>query len=188
MKRNYSQKGFTLVEILVSVFVFSLILGAATSLLFSSLSSQRRILATQQLVSQTNFLQEYMSRALRQAKKELGTPPGCLTSAGRGYNYEITNGGEGIKFINSTDECQEFFLASGRIKESLDGVEQFLTPDEFSVTTLEFSVSGEWQGDNLQPRASFVMDIASLALGKAESAVNLVSQTTISQRRIDIEQ
>lgn len=184
MKKLNPQRGFTLVEILVGVLVFSLIIGAAANLFFSSIASQRRILAIQQLVSQSSFLQEHMGRAVRQAKKELSDPAVCLTGVGRGYNYEITHSGQGLKFINRKNQCHEFFLQNKRIVEAINGVEQFITPDELEVSALNFAVLGESQNDNLQPRASFFLDIRNTG-AKPESEVSVQTQTTISQRNID---
>lgn len=182
-KNRHKMRGFTIVELLVSIFVFSLVVGSSINIFFFSIKAQRRVLSTQQLVNQTSFLQEYMGRAIRQAAKELGDPTTCLTT--RGDNYEITRSGAGLKFINRDDECQEFFLTGGRIKEDLDSVEQFLTPDEFQVSALNFAITGESQTDNLQPRVTLFMDIGTIGI-KPESRVSIQTQTTISQRRNDI--
>ena len=185
MKLYNKQKGFTLIELLVAVFIFSLIIGGASNLVVSSIASQRRILITQRLVSQSSFVQEYMSRAIRQAKKELGDPVVCLTGVGRGYNYELTHSGQGILFIDVKNRCHEFFVQGGRIVEDIGGVEQFITPDELTVTALNFTLLGESQDDNLQPRVSFLLDIGNTS-GKAESQMSIKTQTTISQRNVDI--
>lgn len=180
-------RGFTLVEILVALFIFSLFLGAVTNMFFFSIASQRRILAEQQLVSQVLFLQEYISRTLRQANKELVDPASCLTGVGVGYNYEITYSGHGIKILNRQDECQEFFLQNGRIVEAIDGFEQFISPDELEIVALNFEISGESQLDNVQPRVSLFIDLRSRG-GKPEDKIDIKVQTTLSQRRIDVEQ
>lgn len=185
MRNIGNNKGFTLVELLVAMLVFSLIIGAASNLLFSSIASQRRILATQSLITQTSFIQEYVSRSIRQAKKELSSPAVCLTTSGRGYNYEITHSGSGILFIDRQNRCREFFLENGRIKEGISGVEQYITPDELVVLSFNFTIRGESQIDNLQPRVTFFLDMTSVGV-KAESQASIQTQTTISQRKVDI--
>lgn len=181
-----NHSGFTLVELLVAITLFSLVIGGAVNILFSSIASQRRTLAQRQLISEASFLQEYMGRAIRQAKKELVTPATCLTGVGTGYNYEVTYSGQGLKFINQQDQCEELYVDNGRLKEALDGVSQFLTPDEITVADLKFSVTGASQTDNLQPKVTFYLDLKT-AGQKAESQVELKTQTTISERRIDAE-
>ena len=187
VQRTEKNRGFTLIELLVGLVIFSLLIGAVTNMFFSSIASQRRILAEQQLVSQTLFLQEYMSRTLRQANKELVFPALCLTEVGTGYNYEITHSGQGIKILNRQDECQNFFLQDGRIVESIDGFEQFLSPDELEVVAMNFEILGESQLDDIQPRVSFFLNLRSKG-GKPENQIDLQTQTTLSQRRIDVEQ
>lgn len=180
-----NRKGFTLIELLVAILVFSLIIGSASNLLFSSIASQRRILVTQEIIRQTSFVQEYISRSIRQAKKELASPASCLTTSGRGYNYEITHSGSGLLFIDRQNRCHEFFLENGRIKEGISGVEQFITSDELVVATFNFTIRGESQSDNIQPRVSFFIDMTSVGV-KAESQISIKTQTTVSQRKVDI--
>jgi len=173
-------RGFTIPELLVALLVFSLVIGAATNLLVSSLAGQRSSLAMQELLDQSSFVAEYMSRVLRQATKDVG--PVCLTA--RGLNYEITRGGEGIKFLNLQSQCQEFFLEDGRIKEEI-AEEQFLTSDNVTVTSLQFVVQGQSQDDNLQPRVTFAFEIEGQG-SKPESRPKLQFQTTVSQRNVDV--
>lgn len=172
------KKGFTIPELLVAIAMFSLIVGAATNLLVSSIGAQRRSLIGQDMTSQSSFVMEYMTRALRQAQKEL-FPPACLGN--RGDNYELTE--TGIRFINAQGLCQEFYLEEGRIKEVLDHEDpQNLSSDDFIVSQLSFQISGESQEDALQPRVTLVLAV------EHDSApqFGLQLQTTISQRNIDI--
>ncbi len=179
--RNWKLKirnggGFTLPELLVSLFIFSLVIMGAGGLLISAIGAQRRAGAQQELMDQASYLAEYMSRALRQARKEIDSPPACLTVAGRGFNYEITQGGQGIKFLNRLGQCQEFFLDGQRIKESIAPQESFITSDNLQVTKLVFYISGAGQEDNVQPKATFAIEL--------NGEVRI--QTTVSQRDVDV--
>lgn len=192
MKRPLLSRGFTIPELLVSLFIFSLVIVGAGGLLVSSISVQRRSGTQQELMDQASYLAEYMSRALRQARKELSTPPACLTgpTAGRGFNYEITQEGQGIKFLNSGNQCQEFRLAGTRIEEVFwaGGVvtsQAFLTSDNLQVRGLAFFISGAGQGDNLQPKATFAIELKGKILQAGSQPVTRI-QTTVSQRKIDV--
>src|SRR3989344_6317851 len=99
--RKDIQGGFTLPEILVAIFIFMLLMGSVSGLMLSAIAAQRRTLAVQELVAQTSYLSEYMSRHIRQARKETGQ--GCLSQ--QGTNYQLTSGGQGLKFVNSQDQC-----------------------------------------------------------------------------------
>jgi len=178
------KKGFTIPELLVAIALFSLIAGAGTNLLFSAIDAQRRSLAGQEMVSQASFIMEYMTRALRQAKKELVDPGLCLSS-GSGYNYEITDTGEGgVRFINAQNNCQEFYLESGTVWEVInEDLPKNLTANDFTVTQFSFVLQGESQDlDLLQPRVTLLLALESVS--SPESDLRL--QTTISQRNVDI--
>ncbi len=173
-------------EVLVALFIFSMIGGVGTGLLFSSMSAQRNSLAKQELVDQVSYTAEYMSRALRQAVKELQDPPACLTRAGRGYNYEVALTGNSVKFINSQGECKEFFLENGQVKERVNGGTAVnITSNTLQVRALRFSTQGESQTDTIQPRLTFIVDAVTLGQ-KPEERRSIELQTTVSQRSYDV--
>lgn len=189
-KLKIPEHGFTIPELLVSLFIFSLVIVGAGGLLVSSIGTQRRSGAQQELMDQASYLAEYMSRALRQARKELDDPPVCLTVAGRGFNYELTQGGQGIKFVNRLSQCQEFRLAGTRMEEAFWAgnvvtSQAFLTSDNLQVTGLAFFISGAGQGDNLQPKATFVIGLTGKVLQAGVQPATRI-QTTVSQRKIDV--
>jgi prepilin-type N-terminal cleavage/methylation domain-containing protein len=186
------EKGFTLVEMLVAIFIFTLTLGAIVSLFISGVRGQRNALATQRLLDQTSYSLEYMSRALRMALKEGQQDPllgDCLSQDG--LNYEITRGGSGLKFINhlENDDCQEFFLEGGRLKQrkKIGSAEEmlFLTSDKLEIVSLKFNLIGEDPLDIFQPRVTISLDIKGKGL-TTETMPQIHIQTTISQRNLDI--
>jgi len=177
LKKNLG--GFTLVELLVTVAIFSLIVSAASGVFVSALKAQRRSLATQELLDQTSFLMEYMSRAIRMAKKDDLAGVNCLS--GNKINYELTRSGLGIKFRNYKDECQEFYLDGNQLKEAKAGSLYALTSNHLRVSKFNINLSGQTQTDDLQPRVTLFLEIE----GKEKSKIRL--QTTISQRNLDIE-
>jgi prepilin-type N-terminal cleavage/methylation domain-containing protein len=188
MKRTQKkrEKGFTIPELLVALFVFSLVTGGATNMLLSGIAAQRSSLATQELLDQSSFAIEYMTRSLRQARKDLG--PTCLRA--QGLNYELTQAGEGIMFINANSQCQEFRLTAQRIEEVFwQGGEissqAFLTSNNPVITSLEFLLKGEGQDDDFQPRVTFAFKIEGQG-AKAESRPSLQFQISVSQRSVDV--
>lgn len=184
---------FTLIEILITVAIFSIIIAAASGFFVSAIRVQRRVLATQELLDQTSYALEYMGRALRMAKKELGD--NCLSSWG--LNYEIPGYwrlggdedlGKGIRFINALEgnDCQEFFLADGQLKywKKSSGETFPLTSDKLKITSLKFKLKGKSQGDDLQPRVTIFLEV--LGRGREGEQPKIQIQTTVSQRNLDV--
>jgi prepilin-type N-terminal cleavage/methylation domain-containing protein len=173
-------RGFTLIELLVVIAIFSIGIGSITGIFISGLSSQRRILAEQDILNQIGYAIEYMGRAIRMAKKDdisiSGQTKNCLS--GNKVNYETPTESE-IKFRNYQNQCQRFYLSSNQIFEEKDGTVLALTSPKIKVNTLKFKIFGESQDDTYQPRVAIFMEIESR--GK-----KLQFQTTISQRDIDV--
>ncbi|XOB41950.1 MAG: PilW family protein [Candidatus Nealsonbacteria bacterium] len=191
LNAKMTKGGFTLIEMLVAVMIFSLIIGAISGVFISGFRGQKSALSSQRLLNQTSYALEYMSRALRMASKQTTDIPACLSQ--EGLNYEITHNGSGLKFINhlEEDDCQEFFLEGAQLKyrkkigeagreETLD-----LTSSNLQITSLKFSISGEGQEDDLQPRVTIFLALKGKGQ-KLEEQPELKIQTTISQRNLDV--
>lgn len=179
------KNGFTLVEILVAMAIFSIIIGISLTIFLSALQAQRKALASQRLVDQTGYVLEYMSRALRMVKKQTAESPSCLSQ--NGLNYEITRGGKGLKFLNYQSICQEFFLDVNlkRLKEAKEDSEEFLTSAELEVESFNIKLMGESDQDTDQPRVTLFLKIKGKGQ-KPEEKPEIKIQTTISQRGLDL--
>ena len=79
MKRN---KGFTIIEMLVAVTIFTLVTGSITGLFISSIRSQSKVLTTQKLLDEASYAMEYMGRFLRMAKKDDSPTPSWYSIIG----------------------------------------------------------------------------------------------------------
>ena len=168
-----NNKSFTLVELLVTVAIFSLVAGAASGVFVQALKAQRKTLASQELLDQTSYLMEYMSRAIRMAKKDsLGA---CIDPK---LNYKIVD--NGIAFLNYQEECQKFYLEGNQLKES-NSTTSDLTSPSLWVNSFHIVEYGWSQDDDLQPRVTLFLEIS----GREKSKIKI--QTTISQRNPDIE-
>jgi prepilin-type N-terminal cleavage/methylation domain-containing protein len=170
------QKGFSLIEILVAISVFSIIIVVFLDLFSSALYEQGKNLSKSYLLSNTSYISEYISRALRMAKKDITGI--CIPAK---TNFELISSSQ-IKFLDYTSsECQEFYLdgTEKSIKVVKFGVTIPLTPSNIQVESLEFVVTGEDQTDNLQPKVTMSLELKN----KTET---LKFQTTVSQRDLDV--
>jgi len=174
---NNMRKGFTLIELIVSMTIFLIVMVSVIELFGSGIKAQKKSLALQTLSDSASYTIEYMSRTIRMAKKDL-----TGTYISTGCNFEtIANG---IRFLNYEREDQLFILDNGQVKEKKDDDSEFtaLTSDNFQVNKLSFNISGECQTDDLQPKVTIIMEIQT----KEIEPQTLNIQTTISQRDLDV--
>ncbi len=196
---KFRSQSFTLIEILVTIAIFSLILGIISSLFASALKAQKKSLASQELLRQTSYAMEYMGRQLRMAKRE-ETSDACLPLAGQNYEHEEdtsrTFDGKnyridyGIKFINHEGECCEFFLGqrtdesdyySLRFSKDLADPE-YLISDDFEVEEFNINLI---EAEDVQPRVTLFLKVKRKG-ERAEDQPMIEIQTTISQRDLNI--
>ena len=176
-------KGYTLIEILISMVIFSLISGAAFGIFSSTIEIQKYSLESQQLLGQFSYAVEYMSRAFRMAKR--AEDSACIDVDS---NYENPgNNDTTIKFLTYNGECVQFFLdgTSKQLKmKRNNGVALDLTSDNFEVTNLKFEIVGQDAPptDYLQPKVTLFMEIKGEGSGYQP---NMKIQTTLSQRDLD---
>lgn len=182
------KNGYSLIELLVAVGIFTIVIAAPTGFFVTSLKGQLKALSSQKLLDNTSYALEYISRSLRMAKKELSTDPStaCLLQGETilyGHNYQITQGGHGLKFINYKNECQEFFLSDGRLKDG----EDYLTPEDLEIISFKIGPVESWdQADTDQPRVTFFLEIKGGKGQRPELRPLIKIQTTISQRNLDV--
>ena len=181
IKKRIQSKGFTLVELLVSISVFSLIVSAMSGAFISTIRAQRKSLAFQQLLEQSSYLEEYISRSIRMGKKDISGV--CISAK---PNYEITHSNKGIKFLNYNRNCQEFYVSGSRLWENKNGVDLALTSSNLMVENINIELSGNSQTDNFQPRVTIFLKIKG-AGSKPEEQPEIKIQTTISQRNPDVQ-
>lgn len=185
---NEKKHGFTLVELLITGFIFSIIFGVATSTFVSAIRIQKYNMAHQQLLDQTSYAMEYMARALRMAKVDTGS---C--GVGNNVNYKLVDAGVTIRFKNYNDECQEFSWVDLDLDGNLETIvvtidgrleDVPLNSPDYLATRVEFTIGGEKRDtDDLQPRATVFMELQNNIL--REDKPKIIMQTTVSQRNLD---
>jgi prepilin-type N-terminal cleavage/methylation domain-containing protein len=175
------QKGLTLIEMLVAVAMFAITVVAVSGLFISSIRSQQRMLASQELSDQTSYVLEYITRALRMAKR--ATDDSCIP-AGKNYD-QTTFGTYGIKFIDHEGNCTDFYLdttaGGGQIKKVSSGSTNSLT--SFYLTVKHFDIN-IIDLNGVQPRVTIFLEIQ--GRGAYGSQPEIKIQATISQRNLNI--
>lgn len=164
-KKYLAQQGFTLVEMIVAVFIFSVVMIVAATAVVTMLDANRKAQATKTVMNNLNFALDAMTRAIR-----VGT------------NYESPNEGT-FTFIDSNNvEVTYKFTESGevgRIDREQNGA-GFLpvTAPDVDIDTLAF-----YPGTGAQPRVLVI--IRGTAGKTARTRVPFNLQTLITQRFLD---
>ena len=171
------EKGFTLVELLVSITVFAVVVAGATQMFASSIRGQLIILKSHNLLNETSYLTEYVSRSLRMAQRDVDGK--CID---KGKNYAVSSGQ--ITFMNYKGLCQSFKLDSGVVKvaqasNTSEFVFNNLTSPDLNVSLLDFSVEGDENGH--QPKVTLAFTISN----KSGYAFTTHFQTSVSQRNLN---
>ncbi len=194
MNKQTLQSGFTLVELLVSLALFTVIVVAAIGSLYTVNDASRRVNAMRTVLDNINFATESMSRTIRTGHTivcggvENGTgQPNCAFSGNTAQSKislisNIDN--QGIEYRYQLDGV----TGNGLIQKCLlNGSNQIdptkcvsLTAPEVNITTLNFFVDGADPADGKQP--SVIMMIQGVANAGTGNTAPFTIQTLLSQR------
>lgn len=159
-------RGFTLLEMLVSVGVFAIFVGLGAGLFLSVLRGERHAAAFRAMEENIRFSMEAMSREMR---------------TGKGFSLL----GSELSFTNARGDSVRYRLKGGVIERSADGGFSFgrMTSDRVNVAIFAFRLSGEAKSDQKQPRITLLIDAN--VNDPRVSIPPLHVETTVTQREID---
>jgi prepilin-type N-terminal cleavage/methylation domain-containing protein len=181
---SHFSRGFTLVEMIVSVFMFTIVMLVAVGALTSVLDANRRAQSNKVIMNNLHFALESMTREIR-----VGTDY-VVTGAQGSSNFSFTDkDGCGITYdlIDTNDD------GNNEIVRSVDAANPTCTKDastdipltagEAHVTTLEFYVSGTDSGDQEQPHVIIIVRGIAGSTERTQIPFNL--ETFVTQRFLD---
>ena len=170
-----TKKGFTLIEMIVSIFLFSVVMVVATGALVTILDANRKAQAEGSIMNNVNFTLESMTRSIR-----VGTAYRCP-----GVTNCQSTGSRRFEFLNADGELVTYVYnqAEKRIDRILDSRTLPVTAPEVQINNLRFYVSGTTPGDEQQPRVMIVIQGQSGANQRTRSTFNI--ETLVTQRLLD---
>jgi prepilin-type N-terminal cleavage/methylation domain-containing protein len=186
--------GFTLVEVLVAVALFTIVVTTAVSALLIILDANRKAQNISNTINNAFFTFETMARLMR-----TGVNYHCGGSGSLDEPNDCPNGDSEVYFTDDRGQFVHVWLdvsgGVGTIMQEVDddgaqngisfGPEYPLTSDDFDVETLLFHVTGsDISGDTEQPKTTITFHGISKP-GTPESS-ELKLQTTVTQRMIDL--
>lgn len=166
-----NQKGFSLIEVIVAVFVFSIVSILISGVIVSSIRIQRRSLNIQKAEENSRFVLESMAREIRVADSIAGPDNDCSVSPSESLSFNHPVNGS-IRYYLGEDEA---------IHKEVDGQDSILTSSKVRVTKFYFCTKGTLGDDGLQPKVTVVLSIEA---GISPDTETIESQITLSQRRL----
>ncbi|HEY4514112.1 MAG TPA: type II secretion system protein [Candidatus Paceibacterota bacterium] len=188
---NKSDKGFTLVELLVSVTLFAIVMLVSVGTLLSLVGANRKAQALQSVMNNLNVSLDGMVRSIRMGSnyscgdllfEGTGNNDDCTLSGSLSFSFEPFNLGiEPVKRWR-----YEFESGSGRIKRSRDEANwEYITAPEVKIDKMTFYVEGTNRGDNKQPKVVITLrGTANASDVKAKTTFSI--QATAVQRILDL--
>lgn len=171
-----TNKGFTLIELIVSITIFSIIMTVSIGSILGIFDSNRKSRSLKTVMTNLNLAVESMSREMRFGKN-YHCGAGTLT-----IPQNCASGGTLVSFL-STDGVQVTyrFVGTALEREVAGGGFQAVTAPEVVIDDLDFYTLGAGT-DGLQPKV--IIKIKSHA-GSGKSRSDFTLQTLVTQRPID---
>lgn len=190
--RPGTARGFTLLELLVSVALFTIVVTIVMAAYVNLISLDRKARATGDLVSNLSFVVESMSRSMRTGKDY---------SCDGGTN--CVSGGASFSFVDENCRSVVYLLRSdntiGQCVGSSDlgptcspapvscnsSIATPLTDPRISVGTLRFYTQGVGKNDGLEPRVIFTLK-GSITPDSKSSPITFTIEGGATQRLLDL--
>ncbi len=181
------KKGFTLIELMVSVSIFALVMTISMGAILSVLNANQKSQTLRSVVDNLNATLESMTRTIRFGTNYVCGDPGDAHSPNCAGDSTFT-------VIDSDGRTVVYSLSDSHIMRSIDGEEALaLTSPEVEIQSLAFTVTGALPltdsgygtdaGTPLQPKV--VILIKGRVVGKGATGSAFTLQTTVSERQLD---
>ncbi len=199
-------RGFTLVELLISMVIFTSVITIATGALFSAQTINTRLEQTQLILDGVNLAVEVMARDIRYGSEfhcDTVIPASSIPMTRTSCPY--ANGGTviilrpSVVLSGSNDQASDrimYYLSNGIVykdeyKEGVIGnkITYQVTPTDVNITTLAFYVTGSENtsaGNIVQPLVTLVLSGVTVPGKTKVTPVQFTIQTSVSARALDI--
>ena len=176
-----TKRGFTLIEMIVSIGLFTIVLFIASSAFLAVVNADRKSRATRLAMDNLTVAMEDMTRRLK-----TGYDYNCGGTVGDTGTSDCLSGPLSLISFTDQDGLRTAYRVSGKQilrQVEVGGPELPVTSSEISINTLTFDVQGSSKTDNIQPYVKIFIN-GSTAGGVLSSSFKL--QTMVTQRLYDI--
>ncbi|MDD5031481.1 MAG: prepilin-type N-terminal cleavage/methylation domain-containing protein [Patescibacteria group bacterium] len=181
-----NNKGVTLLEMIVSVAIFSEVMLSTMGIFQIVIEGQRNAVASQNIQESMRYAFETMAKEIRTAvasnydcESLFGSPPAATNKV---FNTTINSEGDILYFKNKEGVCVAYYLEDETLKITRGVNTASTVPAKIKITNLSFKISDDLIGafHSQQPLVTMKMDIE--AAGKAMHKQAMKMQTTVSSR------
>ena len=188
-------RGFTLIEMMVSVAVFTIVMTVALGALLSMSESDRKAQTIKSVINNINFSVDSMSRSIRtgyiyhcdSSVSPVTSPRDCTGTPSTSFAYRPADSLNTIVYRLETSNaalCGQPASKVGCIVRSVDGGLNYspITSAEVYIDTLNFYVTGTASAV-IQPKVTILISGVVNMNAEQNSVFNL--QTSVTQRLYD---
>lgn len=182
MIKNRPVRGYSLLELIVSLGIFSMVMLVVTGAYMTLISLDRQARANNQLAASLSFAIESMARSMR-----TGTSYACNANASA---PNCSSGGASISFLDSQNQTITYRLKSdgsiGQCSGGLctDATAISLTDSRIDIDVFRFYVRGVGVGDAVQPSVTLI--VAGTMTTEGGETTSFSIQTGATQRLIEL--
>ncbi len=170
--------GFTLLEVIVSLGVFSIAILISLSSIFAISDAQKKAVALQNALDNLRF-------AIEAVSKEIRTGSSFHCGSDISLVPQDCSGGSSFTFLNAEGQTVTYYQSASNqlLKKVGADLPQSVTAAVVKVERLVFYVSGAPEGDKRQPRVTLIIEGKVSPTSRTETRLQL--ETTVSQRKLD---
>ncbi len=182
------EKGFTFIEMVVSIALFSVVVLSSMQILKMVLEGQQSAITSQNIQENMRYVFEVMSKEARVATisndecEDIFSP--SASAENKVFNETEINGNDALYFKNQYGECTAYYLSdSGVMMVTREEDTASTTPNNLAINSLEFSIKDDGIGEvhSMQPKVTVNMNVTSDTNDEMHKK-EMKLQTTISSR------
>lgn len=184
-KNSFSLDGFSLIEVIISVALFSVIILSATGIFKMVIDSQRSALATQNVQESLKYFLEVIGKEIRMAQKNKDFCSGPSFPSGEEiFVVSASSTGDVLSFRNYYDQCVSYYLAPDpatttiqRFQISRNTLADFISPGKINISRLDFVLAAS---TSTQP--IITINLKANAVSEAQFTSEMTIQTSLASR------
>lgn len=172
--KNQNSKGFTLMEVMVSVTIFTIIVTIGMGALITIFKTLQKTRADRQVIDSISYVMDTMTRRIRTGKDFQDSDIGI------GIKF-VDQDGYTVQFYNDVDNgISRIYMIDGSSDTEVLPVD--ITPENFEVDGFIFEIIGTNPSDDVQPVVA--INLKGIVINGQQKS-KLAVQTIVSQRLLD---